>query len=98
MLRAVPIFPGDAQARVRHPTAIENVDFALPQPKLLSPQSDRMVQRIGRKGIINKQGYSAIAGFVWKRIASQKSGHLVSRSDQYADRLSSICLQSALKR
>ena len=57
-----------------------------------------MVQRIGRKGIINKQGYGAIAGFAWKRIASQNSGHLASRSDQHADRLSSICLQSALQR
>jgi hypothetical protein len=39
-----------------------------------------MVQRIGRKGIINKQGYGAIAGFAWKRIASQNSGHLANRS------------------
>ena len=46
-----------------------------------------MVQRIGRKGIINKQGYSPIAGFAWKRIASQNSGHLASRPPAAATEL-----------
>jgi len=46
-----------------------------------------MVQRIGRKGIINKHGYSAIAGLPRKRIASQNSGHLASRPPAAATEL-----------